>query len=141
MMKLLSKYKKEWMIIVLLPVLILFLDQIGGRAGLYQTIVRFDEFMHFGGGITIAVSYFLLIKIAQKEKLIGEMNMWIYFAFVISLVALTAVTWEFYEYILDVVLPSHVRQPSIKDTMGDLLMGLLGGSLGFLIGKSKWLKK
>src|SRR3989338_2381038 len=134
-MKIFGKYKKEWFIILLLPIALLFIDFIAVRIGWYGTIEIFDEIMHFIGGIAIAISYVLLLKIAQKEKKIGEMNIWMYYLFIISLVALTAVTWEFYEYVLDVVLPTHLRQPSIKDTMGDLFLGLLGGSLGFLIGK------
>ena len=141
-MKLLSKYKKDWIIIFLLLIIVLSIDVIAGKAGLYYTIDIFDDVMHFGGGLAIAIVYVLLLKIVQEEKVTGEMNPLISFMFVVSLVALTAVAWEFYEYLLDVFLPSEfLRQPSIKDTMGDLFLGLVGGSLGFLITKIKYLKR
>ncbi len=140
-MNFLKKYKKECALIVLLPIFIVLLDHVWSVLGFYRRIENFDSIMHFSGGIVIAFCFILLLRIAQQEKKIGKINLGILFIVILGLVALSAVSWEFYEYLLDIFSPAaSLRQPSVADTMGDLFMGLVGGSVGFLIAKIKVLK-
>lgn len=91
-----------------------------------------DVPMHFLGGFAVSFTYFSLIKILQKNNYLSKMNNLIFFIFVISLVALTAVLWEFAEFIIDLSLKINV-QKGLQDTMLDLFLGLVGGIAGFLI--------
>lgn len=92
--------------------------------------------MHFIGGITIGLSFSLLLIFLQKKGYIGHMNEFVFFIFVISLVSLIALTWEFNEFILDLI-DLKTRQITIEDTMADLFLGLLGGCFGYLYSRFK----
>ena len=99
--------------------------------GVYNVYPDVDIPAHFMGGFSAAWSFVLLFKFAYEEKLIGEMNPLVFFVFVVSLVSLTAVLWEFFEFGLDTFFNLHT-QLSLRDTMGDLFFGLVGGVCGFL---------
>ena len=133
------KLKKEWLIIVLLPLSILLLDFIFARIHWYAAIESLDEGMHFSGGIALGIVYVLLVRLCQEKRIMGEMHPLVFYISVVSLIALTAVTWELYEFSLDILLPQEaLRQPSVQDTMGDLFLGLLGGTIGFVFMKRYW---
>ena len=87
--------------------------------------------MHLLGGFSIAISFFLMIRILQKESFLGKMHPLILFVFIISLVSTAAVLWEFAEFIFDKVFYLSIQR-SLEDTLGDLFFGLLGGIVGFL---------
>jgi len=87
--------------------------------------------MHLLGGISIGITYSLLIKRSEEENYLRIEHKFIQYMIIISLVALTAVIWEFYEFIMDQLIET-LSQPSLKDTMGDLFLGLLGGTLSYL---------
>ena len=82
--------------------------------------------MHFFGGAGIAVSFSLLLKDLQRMNQIGSMNPFIEFVIILSIVSLAAVTWEFIEWTVDYFWQLGT-QLSLDDTMGDLVIGLLGG--------------
>lgn len=97
---------------------------------IYLLYPWFDIPMHFVGGLAVSTSYFLLLKHAQKKNYLGKMHETAFFAFVIALVGLTAVLWEFAEFIADAVIQIN-SQLSLADTMADLFLGLVGGVVGF----------
>lgn len=98
---------------------------------IYDHYPWFDMPMHFVGGAAISISALLFIKVMQKGKYLGKSHPLIIFIFVISLVALTAVLWEFLEFIVSSSTSLNM-QPSLPDTMLDFLLGLVGGAVGFL---------
>lgn len=99
---------------------------------IYQVIQWIDHPMHFLGGLLIGRSYFLLIGLLQRYGYTGHIPKFTYFVFVVSLVAMTAVAWEIMEFSLD-SLDNGQRQPSLADTMQDLIFGILGGAAGLAI--------
>ncbi|MBI2044975.1 hypothetical protein HYT23_02870 [Candidatus Pacearchaeota archaeon] len=84
--------------------------------------------MHFLGGFSIAYTAFLFLRFFREKGKMEINNKALTILIVVSLVALTAVLWEFYEflkYLLDISL-----KPNIEDTLLDLFIGLLGGLTG-----------
>lgn len=85
-----------------------------------------DKIIHVLGGMSIALSAMAAIEIFNKTGELKISNKFITATIILSLVALAAVSWEFLEFTLDHL--AHTRmQPSLADTMGDLLAGLCGG--------------
>jgi hypothetical protein len=129
---------------IILAPLIVFLCHILFIYGsdLYFIIPWFDNLMHFLGGASIGISAFLFIKAAQQEKLIGTLNPLIQILFSLGLVSLAAVIWEFAEYLGDYfVYYQGYFQPNLKDTMGDLFLGLVGGLITTVSSLLSWYKK
>jgi len=138
-----DKNTKMLLKIFSLPILVLVVHVVLDTTYLYSSIDWTDDVMHFLGGISLGISYPLFLKYLQIQGFLGKMHKYIFFVFVISLISITAVGWEFFEFGLDIVYPREnlgSRQPSLPDTMYDLILGLTGGAIGFFIGL-KYLKK
>ena len=116
-----------------LPVAVLIIHAILLITGVYYLYGEVDIPMHFLGGAAAAFMTYSLLKIAEDKDLLKTAKS-LHFLFVISLVALIAIGWEFFEFIIDMT-GLLTAQLSIADTMGDLLMGLLGVPFGYLLGK------
>ena len=97
----------------------------------YDHFPWLDIPMHFIGGAAMAYSYTVFLKMLRARGCMGEMDRIIKILFIVSLVALTAVVWEWHEFFRDTFFGEHT-QLSEADTMGDFFMGLLGGVLGAL---------
>lgn len=94
-----------------------------------NTWPSYDIPMHFLGGAAIGISAILILKFyAPKNK--NAWPKWISAIFVLGLVTIAAVWYEFAEFIADyfghfgTALP---LQLGLRDTMGDLFFGTLGG--------------
>lgn len=90
-----------------------------------------DTYFHFLGGMTIAFSVMVALPVAERFKWIKVKNAGLAFCIVVAFVMAAAVFWEFYEFLHDLIYDTHF-QPSLRDTMKDLLMGTMGGSLWYL---------
>ena len=131
-MKTNKKLLAELLGIFSLPLLILIIHLPLWIYDIYHLIWWIDIPMHFLGGLFIGRSYFLLIRLLQREGHIGNMHRFVHFVFVVSLVSLTAVAWESQEFILD-INDNAMRQPSLANTIQDLILGILGGAVGYAI--------
>ena len=81
--------------------------------------------MHFLGGFSIALSYTSFLFNMHVKKL-AHLRKDLFFLFVISFVALTAMLWEFLEFGLDISLNLN-SQMGLVDTILDMFLGLAGG--------------
>ncbi len=114
--------------LVIPPLAVLVIHIIATVIGWYEAIWYFDKPMHFIGGIAIAISaYYLIAYFEQAGKLQISWKPLRILA-ITSIVALSAVSWEFMEFYLDSISYS-VMQPSVRDTITDLVMGVLGGMI------------
>ncbi len=91
-----------------------------------------DMTMHFLGGVTIAWSgararTFLL----EKRYVPKDTPTWLWVWLIWGSVAIAGILWEVYEWLGDVFLGTRM-QPSLNDTMGDLILDLSGGALFLL---------
>ncbi len=90
------------------------------------SITNLDSVMHFAGGC--ALGYFILGQIgyAVRKGWCRDPGRVIVLMLIVSLVATGAVCWEIYEWLSDRYIGTHF-QPSLDDTMKDLVLGLMGG--------------
>ena len=102
----------------------------------YSLFPWVDIPMHFLGGFSIAYMTTLFIRFFKEEKLLKINNYLVFVLIVVSVVGLTAVLWEFWEFIVDYFFNLN-WQPSLNDTILDLFMGLLGG-FSFAIFQKKY---
>jgi hypothetical protein len=109
-------------ILLVAPFLI---DTAGNALNLYDTINWWDDFNHFlnWGILTAAFGQLLLRLKVGRWELIG---------LGVGFGAVTAVLWEFAEYIT-FVRNSPELQTAYTDTLGDLGLGLLGSTLAAVL--------
>ena len=124
--------------IVAAPLSVLVIHIIATISGGYELIQWLDKPIHFLGGIAIAISTYYLIAYFTENKKLQISWMPLQILAITAAVALSAVSWEFLEYYLDMTTAS-MMQPSVQDTITDMLMGLAGGMLTAII--ISWRKK
>jgi hypothetical protein len=78
---------------------------------------------HFVGGI--AITYFFRVGTAHAQEVVGSIPRSIQLVLSLGLTAVTAVVWEFLEFLSDVTFGTHMNL-GVSDTLSDLLFGLLG---------------
>jgi|TARA_Y100000310_G_scaffold337250_1_gene423856 hypothetical protein len=93
----------------------------------YAIFPWFDIPMHFVGGVSIGIMYFLILKYSQRQNYL-KTNSFFNVLFIFALVSLTAVLWEFFEFSLT-YLTGFSLQGNLSDTMLDLFLGMSGGLL------------
>lgn len=106
---------------------------------LYGRLPEFDIPMHFLGGLVIAYFFTGCYRSALELELLGQPSAVLFPVLILSLTSLAAVVWEFAEFVADQQLGLHT-QPSLADTMLDLLLGLLGGAVWIISDRRRWLK-
>jgi hypothetical protein len=84
--------------------------------------------MHFLGGIVIAYFFWQSLCSALKLNLAGQPSPLLQAVLIVALTGLATIFWEFAEWSWDFLFDASA-QGGLDDTMLDMLMGLLGGSL------------
>lgn len=125
--------KKELILIPILvafavPLLIFALHLLAIRLGFYALIPNFDVPMHFAGGMAIAAMGIQLNNLFEKNKLVAYKSQVIRAVFLLAIVASAAMLWEIGEFLADQLLKVSL-QFSLFDTMKDMILGLIGGSI------------
>ena len=113
------------------PVFVILWNAIFVMTGLYDKFLWLDNPMHFIGGVSVAYSFLMTLDYLHNEKYL-KLNKLFLFIFAVSLVGLFAVVWEFYEFLTQ-LFTGIIYQPSIADTMKDLFLALLGGTVTSLV--------
>lgn len=101
--------------------------------GLHTVFLRVDAYsaphadsvMHFAGGITLGILICGLLSHAVRLGWILPPGRLLLFVLIFSLVTTGAVFWEFFEWTIDTIIGTRM-QPSMGDTMKDLLLGQFG---------------
>jgi hypothetical protein len=105
-------------VLLVLPFLI---DTAGNALDLYDTVEWWDDFNHFlNWGILTAAFGQLLLRLP-----LGRLNT---FALGVGFGAVTAVLWEFAEYVT-FIRNSPELDTAYTDTLGDLALGLTGATI------------
>ena len=97
----------------------------------------FDIPMHFAGGVAIAYFFGGCYRTASQFGLLGQPSAAVFPPMILGLTSLAAVVWEFAEFVADRQFGLHT-QPGLEDTLFDLLMGLLGGSVWVVLNRNAW---
>lgn len=97
-----------------------------------------DVAAHFLGGLAIAVSWCYVFKYTgfleyfkNCPATAGQ------FLIIIALVVFIGVLWEIFEVMLDKIIGFRAHESWQIDTMGDLVMDMVGAGVGFLFIKQK----
>ncbi len=104
---------------------------------IYNLFPDFDVFMHFVGGVVIAYFFGGCYRTASQFGLLGQPSVAVFPPMILGLTSLAAVVWEFAEFVADHQFGLHT-QPGLADTLFDLLMGLLGGSVWVVLNRKAW---
>lgn len=112
---------------ILWPVSVLILHILLTVIGGYYWWSHVDKIMHTLGGMAIALMGLDIIALFERQNLVQLRSKLFTIVTVMSFVCLAAVCWEFLEFMLDHTVHTYL-QPSLTDTMGDLLAGLIGGT-------------
>lgn len=98
-------------------------------AKIFNAYIRFpwlDMPTHFAGGIAMAYLYLIVIRHAQM--LTGAIPLVIQGLLSVGLTAVTAILWEFLEYLSDIAFGTMMNL-GVADTLSDLFFGLSGACL------------
>jgi hypothetical protein len=114
----------------LLVTITCFTDTLGNRMDLYDTIVWFDDWMHFmnTGLLTAAVLLLTMHRTAGLGALVERS-----LAFGVT----AAVGWEIAEYFA-FISKSSERRSAYTDTLGDLALGSFGAVLAAVALRGLW---
>ena len=89
------------------------------------SVAHLDSVMHLAGGIVLAMCLYGFLVSAIDKGWCPDPGKILSALLVVSLVTTGAVCWECYEWVSDRLFDTHL-QPSVTDTVKDLLLGFLG---------------
>ena len=101
------------------------IDVVGNALGLYDSVDWWDDANHFFNWMLITAGAALVLRSTG----LGRLNR---FGLAVGFAAVTAIAWELAEYIT-FVRNSPELATAYVDTLGDLTLGTLGGTLGAAI--------
>ncbi|MDP2631315.1 MAG: hypothetical protein Q8P30_00925 [Candidatus Uhrbacteria bacterium] len=123
----------------ILIMVVLVLHALGIAFDLYSFFDWYDIPMHFGGGFAAAALGLAIWTegiedIRFKGRMVRHLKWWLVPLFVLGIVALISVAWEFHEFLLDQLLSEKpLRQMGLTDTMADFFFDLTGGVIALLV--------
>ncbi|MBR3263893.1 DUF2238 domain-containing protein [Candidatus Saccharibacteria bacterium] len=98
----------------------------------YKIIYPFDKIVHTLSGVLTAFGAREIIDQASGKP----DEMWFKALFSMAFVALIAVLWECFEFLMDQVTGTNMQEliaPGIADTMFDMIVALVGGVIGTVL--------
>jgi len=107
-------------LIVLIHAFLLFFTEF------YRFFPWFDIVMHLVGGFSISLAFFFTLVFLQKNNYL-RLDSLTRFLFVIALVSMIIVLWEFFEFLLEYLTGMNFQG---EDIMEDLFFGFFGGLIG-----------
>jgi hypothetical protein len=125
--KLLGTRRRQWRyphiidICVIAPFLI---DTAGNTANLYDTVVWWDDVMHFVTWVPWVVAFGLALRY------ISGLPRWTVFGLTVGFGAVTHIVWELMEYVAFIRSNPDELEGAYRDTMGDLTLSLAGSITG-----------
>jgi len=117
----------------LLVTITCFSDILGNRMDLYDTIVWFDDWMHFMNTGLLAAAV-ILLTLHRSSTLAATLDRALAFG------VTSAVMWEIAEYFA-FIGGSSERQHAYADTLGDLGLGTLGVITAAVVIHNLWQKR
>lgn len=114
---------------------------LGSLSDFYEKFPLFDGVLHFQSGILMGLVGFVMVFLLNSgdtEKFRLSPLFVSFFSVCFSLAI--SVVWEIYEYTLDTWFGYTMQETGIPDTMGDLIVNLLGALLVAMVGYL-WMKR
>lgn len=101
------------------------IDVVGNALGLYDSIEWWDDANHFFNWMLVTAAAALVLRSTG----LGRLNC---FGLAVGFAALTAIGWEIAEYVTFIRFSPELTT-AYTDTLGDLTLGTLGGTVGAAI--------
>jgi hypothetical protein len=101
------------------------IDVAGNALDLYDTIWWWDDLNHFLNWMLLTAAVALALRVTG----LGRLNC---FFLAVGFAAVSAILWEFAEYVTFIRFSTEL-ETAYTDTLGDLLLGPLGGTIGAAI--------
>lgn len=98
----------------------------------YKIIYPFDKIVHTLSGVLTAFGAAELLDQASGKP----DQLWFKALFSMAFVALVAVLWECFEFLMDQITGTKMQEliaPGISDTMFDMIVALIGGLIGTVL--------
>ncbi len=112
-------------LLVIMPFLI---DTAGNAANLYDTLLWWDDIMHFVTWVPWVMAFGLTIQLLNKK--LGRLNVAMLTA---GFGAITHIIWELLEYVAFIKANPNELNTAYTDTMGDLALSLCGSIFGAIM--------
>ena len=126
---------------VTLSVFVFFTLYLGSYQNYYEKFPWFDGTLHFLSGILLGMIGFVLIYLLnQRGSRKFHLSPGFISFFAVTFSMAVSVVWEIFEYIGDAVLGYNMQESGIPDTMGDLIVNMLGALVVAIAGYF-WMKK
>lgn len=111
---------------ITLVLFIMFSSLLGSCYRFYDIINHYDDFLHIWSGfISVSVAYSLLISF-NKSDIVNNINKYFIAIYIFVFAIAVAGLWEIIEFSMDTLLGLHTQVGGLKDTMIDMIDGLLG---------------
>jgi hypothetical protein len=101
------------------------IDVAGNAVGFYDSIAWWDDANHFVNWMLVTAAAALVIRSTG----LGRLNC---FGLAVGFAAVTAIAWELAEYVTFIRFSPELATAYV-DTLGDLTLGTLGGTVGAAI--------
>ncbi|MEI6510462.1 MAG: hypothetical protein WCO25_00280 [Candidatus Uhrbacteria bacterium] len=103
----------------------------------YERFPDIDVPMHVAGGFFVGLFAICVRNELLRRRLIARAPWWYDLIFAVGFVAVVAIFWELYEFVLDAtyVASHHLMksQISVADTVDDLMNGIIGAAFAFWV--------
>jgi len=98
----------------------------------YHRFWWWDDMLHITSGVLLGFAGFIVLYVLKLKGKLKASNFLIsFFAFTVALSL--GVVWEWFEFIVDVVIGSNMQR-SLNDTMADLLTDSIGAFISVYLG-------
>lgn len=92
---------------------------------LYWVYLWFDIPMHFLGGIVVALGFLSLTRVHVRHTLIHGLVL------TAGVVLVVGIGWEVFEHMTNTIALERSQGTLVRDTIGDLVVDVLGGIVGY----------
>ncbi len=138
--------QKNIPVLLCLSLLVLAAIHIPGTVlGWYYSVRWLDIPMHILGGwcVALGVHYFFSVRWGNVSQ---KLSWWEYGLFVVGIVAMVGIAWEWYELFADVILnglyaynaaPGPIHFDTMKDLFDDMVGAVVGALVVWRLGESE----
>lgn len=102
---------------------------LGGIYSFYDRVWWWDLALHFAAGFGLAYLGYVVVYAILKQTSLRAAPV-LYTVFIFSLVTTFLMAWELFEFSVDLLgLSENPMQPSLLDTMVDMIVGMLAAAI------------
>ncbi|MBW6506763.1 MAG: hypothetical protein K0B00_08455 [Rhodobacteraceae bacterium] len=118
-----------WSFVVSITAFIFATIYLGEAGGFYQRFWWWDGAMHLGSALGFGILGFLLVfMLFQGDRYAAPAWAMAFIAF--SFAVMIGAVWEIFEFAVDNIFGLNMQESGLNDTMGDLIVDVIGASVG-----------